>query len=166
MKVLTQFAWFNHWFERIYKIGVGLKGFDGLVEFVAGLALLISPSLVTIILDATTAELGEHHSRALQFLGEYVGRLDDSLASSSLVFLIVFLISHGVIKLVLVYCLLKEYVRVYPYALAILGAFLVYQLYVLIRVPTIGMGIFTLLDAIIIYLVWREWFDLRARKVA
>lgn len=165
MKVLTRFAWFNHWFERIYKIGVGIKGLDGLIEFVAGISLLLSPSLVHTVLDATASEFGEHHNRAFQFLAEYVGHLDDNLARSGLTFLIIFLISHGFLKLVLVYCLLKEYVRVYPYALAILGGFLVYQLYVFIRVPTIGMALFTLLDAIIIYLVWREWLELRSKKV-
>lgn len=157
--------WFNTWFERIYKIGVGLKGVDGLAEFIAGLALLISPSLVHTVLGAIAEELGDHHAHVYQFIAEYVGRLDDSLARSGLVFLIIFLLSHGILKLALVYCLLKEYVRVYPYALLILGGFLVYQLYVFVRLPTIGMGLFSLLDAIIIYLVWREWHELRAKKV-
>lgn len=152
------------WFERIYKIGVALKGFDGLVEFIAGLALLISPRLVHIALSSLAAEVGEHHAHTFKFIAEYIGHLDDNLARSGLTFLIVFLISHGVLKLVLVYCLLREYVRVYPYALAILVGFLVYQLYVFIKLPTIGMGIFTLLDIIIIYLVWGEWRELRAKK--
>jgi hypothetical protein len=32
------------WFEAVYKIGVGIKGFDGLVELVVGIALIVSKS--------------------------------------------------------------------------------------------------------------------------
>lgn len=164
MRLLPKSGPLSRWFERIYKIGVAIKGIDGLIEFGAGVALLISPHLVHVVLGGVAAEMGEHHAHVFQFIAEYVGRLDDNLAKSGLAFLIIFLISHGLVKLVLVYCLLREYVRVYPYALVILIGFLVYQLYVLIAAPTIGMGIFTLLDIIIIYLVWGEWRELRAKK--
>lgn len=152
------------WYAQAYKVGVAIKGLDGLVELVVGLALLIAPHLVHVALSSLAVEVGEHHAHTFQFIAEYIGRLDENLARSGLAFLIVFLISHGVLKLVLVYCLLREYVRVYPYALVILIGFLVYQLYVLIATPTIGMAIFTLLDIIIIYLVWGEWRELRGKK--
>lgn len=152
------------WFERVYKIGVAIKGVDGLLEFIAGIALVISPRLVHIALGGLAAEVGEHHAHVFQFIAEYIGHLDSDLARGGLVFLTIFLISHGVIKLALVYCLLREYVRAYPYALVILVGFLVYQLYAFIKLPTIGMGVFTLLDIIIIYLVWGEWRDLREKK--
>ena len=154
---------FNTWFERVYNIGIGIKGFDGLVELVVGVALLISPSLVHNVLSAIAGEAGEHHTRMFQFVSEYIARIDTDLAHSGLTFLIIFLIGHGVVKLALVYCLLKRIVRAYPIALAILVAFLVYQVYVLIRSPGIGMLLFTLLDIAIIWLVWGEYSELREK---
>jgi uncharacterized membrane protein len=152
------------WFEAVYKIGVGIKGFDGLVEFAIGVALLFSPQLVHTLLGGVAQELGEHHGQVFQFIAEYVARVDGELARSGLTFLIVFLITHGLVKLGLVYCLLREIVRAYPVALAILGAFLVYQVYVFIIHPTIGMAIFSVLDAVIVWLVWGEYRDLQAKK--
>lgn len=155
----------NPLFERVYKIGVAVKGVDGLAELVVGIMLLISPQLVHTVLAGLASELGEHHAHVFRFIAEYVARVDTELAASGLTFLIVFLITHGVVKLALVYCLLKEITRAYPISLAILGAFLAYQVYVLIINPTIGMALFTLLDIIIIWLVWGEYKDLREKMV-
>ena len=151
----------SNWFERIYKIGVAIKGFDGLVELVAGLALLFSPDLIHTILSAISGRASQYHGHVSHFIVEYVARLDGDLAKSGLTFLIIFLIGHGVVKLILVYCLLKEIIKVYPYALAVLGLFLVYQIYVLVRDPlSIGLWLFTIFDVVIIYLVWGEWRQL------
>jgi len=154
------------WFEFVYKIGVGIKGFDGLVELIAGIALLISPHIVHVVLGSISGEFHEHMHvhRSFQFISEYVARLDGDLARSGLTFLILFLIIHGLVKLALVYCLLKEIVKAYPYALAVLTLFLIYQAYVFVKAPSIGMALFTILDAVIIWLVWREYRELRAKK--
>jgi uncharacterized membrane protein len=152
------------WFEAVYKIGVGIKGFDGLVELVVGIALIVSPSLVHQVLTGLAGELGEHNVKFLKFVADNIARVDSDLAKSGLTFLILFLVVHGLVKLALVYCLLREIVRAYPVALAILGAFLVYQAYVFIVHPSLGMALFTILDALIIWLVWGEYQDLRDKK--
>lgn len=165
MKKMLKSITENKWFERVYKVGVGIKGFDGLVELVAGIALLVSPRLVHQFLMGTAGEFGESQMRAFRFIAEYIARLDTELAKSGLVFLIIFLISHGLIKLALVYCLLKEIVRAYPIALTLLVAFLIYQIYAFIVTPTFGMALFTVLDVVIIWLVWGEYKKLKAEKV-
>ena len=74
--------------------------------------------------------------------------------------MILFLLTHGIVKLVLVYCLLKQFRRVYPYGLAVLTIFAVYQIYVLIQRPTLSLALLAALDVVIIWLVWREWRSL------
>lgn len=154
----------RHWFERFYKIGVGIKGIDGLIELAAGIALLVSPQLVHVFLQSFASELGEHSSHKFGFIIEYIARIDSDLARSGTTFLIIFLVIHGLVKLGLVYCLLRKIIRAYPVALAILVIFLAYQSYVLIVNPSIAMAIFTILDVAIVWLVWGEYRDLKAKK--
>ena len=154
------------WFKPFYRVAIAIKGFDGLVELVSGLGLLISPGLVHAILTFVSGTASNHNGKISHFITTYVARLDGELAKSGLTFLIVFLIGHGVVKLALVYCLLRDIVKAYPYALAILVGFLLYQLYVLVQDPSnIGMWLFTILDTIIIYLVWDEWRELLRKKM-
>jgi uncharacterized membrane protein len=75
--------------------------------------------------------------------------------------LIAFLIAHGVIKLALVYCLLRRLVRVYPWAIGVLAIFLVYQAYAWVASPSISLALFVVLDVVILVLVWREYRELR-----
>lgn len=154
------------WFIIVYRIGIAIKGFDGLLELVAGLLLLLAPRLLHSMLQGIVGKAELHHTHTSHLIATYVGHLDADLGRSGLTFLIVFLIGHGIVKLALVYCLLKRIVWAYPYALAILGMFLAYQLYALVRDPlSIGMWFFTILDVIIIYLVWAEWKDLKEKPV-
>jgi len=152
-------------FNIIYDIGIIIKGLDGLAELAAGVALLVAPGLVHTLLSGIVGHTINHHSHTFRLVGEYVGRLDAQLAASGLTFLIIFLVSHGLVKVVLVGCLLKKIVKAYPYALAVLGAFLVYQVYVFIREPSISMALFSILDGVIIWLVWREYRMLLAEKM-
>lgn len=152
-------------FERAYMIGVGIKGFDGLIELLAGLWLLISPASLHGLLTGLMGEAQEHQGKYAAFIAEYIAHIDKDLAKGGLIVVVIFLISHGVVKLALVYALLKKLLWAYPYALVVLIGFLVYQVYVFVLHPSIGMGVFALLDVAIIWLVWREWRALLAEKV-
>ena len=149
--------------DRVYDIGVILKGFDGAVELVIGLLLWLAPGVLAGLAGMAADELASATSRFKQDLATSIGRLDHALSQGPLTFVIFFLILHGVVKLVLVYCLLKKIHWAYPYAIALLGLFLVYQLYALVTRPTVWMLVFTLLDAAIIYLVYREYREIRAQ---
>ncbi len=153
------------WYETAYKISVGVKGFDGLVELLAGLWLLIAPATLHALLQGIFGELVQHHSRFMQFMAENVAHIDQDLAKGGLLIVILFLITHGVVKLALVYCLLKEIIWAYPYALVVLGMFFIYQVYVFIMHPSVSMFLFSLLDAIIIWLVYGEWQKLKEEKI-
>lgn len=152
--------------DRFYDIGVVLKGIDGAVELAVGLLLWLAPETLASLLGRAADELASETSTFRQDLAIAIGRLDHDLAYGPLTFVIVFLILHGVVKLALVYCLLKKLYWAYPYALALLGLFLVYQVYALLTQPTVWMLIFTLLDVAIIYLVYREYREIRAEAAS
>jgi uncharacterized membrane protein len=149
--------------ELIYRAGLLLKSIDGAFELLAGLALWLVPGGLHDIIEPFARPLeGPHPYR--NFLAYWFGRMDHSLVAGHHTFLIVFLIAHGVLKLVLVYCLLRRYRWAYPGAIGLLSAFAVYQIYVLIRTPTFGMAFLTALDLLIIWLVWREWRRVRPAR--
>lgn len=146
--------------ELVYRIGIVIKGVDGLIEVVAGLLLWFAPGLLRSLL--APIEQIDADDRTLRiFVAHLAGRLDSHLAQGAPVFIIFFLLSHGIVKLVLVYCLLKEYRWVYPYALGLLGLFALFQLFALVRTPSVGGAVLMLLDLLIIWLIWREWVALR-----
>lgn len=149
------------WFDRLYLLTVVVKGFDGLAEFLAGLVLLIAPQWLHILLGYLSGEASESSHRFVQYLAEYIAHVDTDVAKGGLTVVILFLLTHGVVKLALVYALLRRILWAYPYALGILVLFLIYQIYVGIVQPSLGMTVFVLLDAIIIWVVWGEWRQLR-----
>lgn len=152
------------WFERLYLLTIVVKGFDGLAEFLAGLALLIAPQWLHMLLGYLSNEASESSHHFVQYIAEYIGHVDTDIAKGGLVIVILFLLSHGIVKLALVYALIKRMLWAYPYALGVLVLFLIYQIYVCIVQPSVGMAVFALLDIIIVWVVWGEWQKLRQEE--
>lgn len=142
------------WF---YDIGIAIKGFDGAVELVAGILLWISPQLLHRMLQALLGEAHERHTHTARFVAENIARIDADLTKGGIVVVIFFLIMHGVVKIGLVVALFKKWHWAYPWAIGVLGAFLAYQVYVFVKHPTVPMALFSLLDAIIVWLVFKEY---------
>jgi uncharacterized membrane protein len=150
--------------RRAYRVGIAIKGIDGTLELLAGLALWIFPQALAALLRPLAGPVGPDHP-IRGFVGYWAGRMDHDLSYGPHAFVVFFLLAHGVVKVVLVYCLYREYHWVYPYGIAVLVLFTLYQLYVVARTPSVGMVLFMVLDVVIIWLVWREWRELRARSM-
>lgn len=145
---------------------VAVKGVDGLIELVAGLILLIAPSKLHQFLAFLSGEARESSHQFMRQIAEYIAHVDTDVTRGGLVVVILFLVIHGVVKLSLVYALLRRILWAYPYALGVLVLFLIYQLYVCIIQPSVGMMLFALLDAIIVWVVWGEWRKLAREHVS
>lgn len=151
--------------EVIYRIGVIIKGVDGVFELFAGILLWLAPGSVHLVLGPLAFRLNQGHGAIRLYAGHMANHLDHQLTTGPAPFIVIaFLIAHGIVKIALVYCLLREYIWVYPYALIVLGLFTVFQIYSLIRSPSVGVGLFLALDLVIIWLVWREWRQLRSKS--
>lgn len=150
------------WFDAVYKIGVGIKGIDGLFELVAGVLLIFAPHTPHKLLIRAAGEAHEHSGSLFRIFEHEMIHLDAQLTGKVLAFIIVFLIVHGVVKLVLVYCLFKKIHRAYPYALGVLLILFGIQVTPLFRHPAdLPLWLFTILDVLIIYLVWGEYQDIK-----
>ena len=155
------------WFDTVYKIGIGIKGFDGAVELVAGILLAFAPHTPHRLLLRAADEAREHNGTLFHLFEKTVIHLDAQLTGGVLIFIIIFLIIHGLVKLILVYALFKKIYRAYPYGLALLIILLIVQVIPLFSHPgALDLWIFTVLDIFIIYLVWAEYQDLREEVAA
>lgn len=142
--------------DLVFLIGVLFKGIDGAFELLAGIALLVlSPGQLRDAAQTLTAdELAQDpHDVLANLLLTGVAHLDQG----STIFLALYLLLHGIVKVAIVAALLVGSRRIYPWAIAALTAFLVYQVYELIVAPSAFVLILTLFDALIIGLTWREW---------
>lgn len=147
----------SKWFDRVYMLTVAIKGFDGLIELLAGIVLLVAPSELHKLLSFLTGEARESSHQFMHQLAQYIAHVDTDVTRGGLTIVILFLIVHGIVKLALVYALLRRILWAYPYALGVLVLFLIYQLYVCIVQPSVSMIVFAALDAIIVWVVWGEW---------
>jgi uncharacterized membrane protein len=147
--------------DRLYFVGVSIKGVDGIVELILGLALLLVPSLPHTALEAAANRASSGTIPFGQFISNYLENLDGTLAQWGTWLVIAYLTAHGAIKVLLVVCLLLRLHRVYPVAVVVLGAFLAYEIYLFCVKPGMTLGFFVVLDAVIIYLVIREYRQLR-----
>jgi uncharacterized membrane protein len=142
--------------DLVFLLGVLFKGVDGLVEVVGGVLLLFTtPAKVQSAARAATS--GELAEDPHDLIANLVLHGAAHLQHGSLVFAAVYLLVHGLVKLAIVIALLIGSRGIYPWAMAALGAFLIFQVYELVTRPSIGVAVLTVFDAIIIWLTWREW---------
>jgi uncharacterized membrane protein len=151
--------------DKTYEIGIIIKGIDGILELAGGiLVLTLSPGMITGITRFLTENSLQNDPHNV--IATHIAKEGHNLAAGHNLFAAAFLLTHGLVKVVLVTCLLLNKLWAYPWALAALGLFLVYQAYQLITAPTFGMGFLTVLDVAIIWLIYREWRQVRLKAAA
>lgn len=142
--------------DLTFLIGVLFKGLDGLVELIGGMILLFtSPAQLYGAATAVTAE--ELSEDPHDLIANLIVHGVSHLHASAQLFVAAYLLLHGLVKIAIVIALLIGSRRVYPWAIAALGAFLIFQLYELVTRPSVGVAVLTVFDAVIIWLTWREW---------
>lgn len=72
-------------------------------------------------------------------------------------FYAIYLLSHGLVKLILVAGLLRGARWAYPTSLVVMALFVLYQLYRFSFTHDVGLILLTAFDLFVIALIWREW---------
>ncbi len=152
--------------HRTFEVGMVLKGLDGVLEVVGGILLLVvSPQAIAHIVRVLTAhELSEDpHDLVARYLLHTAGHL----TAGTTLFGAIYLLSHGVAKAVLVALVLRGKLWAYPWMIALLVAFIVYQLYRITAVHfSAGLTALTVFDVALVWLTWREYQSRRSRSGA
>ncbi|HEY5223491.1 MAG TPA: DUF2127 domain-containing protein [Microbacteriaceae bacterium] len=149
--------------DRTFFVSLILKGLDGLLELVGGVLLLVvTPAQIGAIAQLLTQhELSEDPH---DLIANALLHLTSSLNLSVTLFGAIYLLLHGVVKVVLVWAVLRDHLWAYPWLIAFLLVFIVYQGYQLIVAFSWGLLLLTAFDILIVYLTWREYGVHRARR--
>ena len=150
--------------DKTFKIGLVLKGLDGVLEVAGGILLLfLSPQAIEHLVRVLTAhELSEDpHDLVARYLLHTASHLNHGTA----LFGAIYLLSHGAAKIVLVALVLRDKLWAYPWLIGLLLAFIAYQLYQITAVHfSAGLTALTVFDAFLVWLTWREYRAKRAMR--
>jgi uncharacterized membrane protein len=143
-------------FHLAYLVAIIIKGFDGLIETVAGLIIAIygSQRVYDFAVWATAPEIAKHpDSHAVHAIrhGAY------GLAHSSHKFAVVYLLAHGVLKLGLVVNLLIEHLWIFPVSIAVLLGFIAFMAAKLAAHWSPWLFAFAMFDVFTVALIANEW---------
>ncbi|MFC5501820.1 DUF2127 domain-containing protein [Lysinimonas soli] len=149
--------------DRVFRVSLALKGADGILELIGGvLLLLVSPrQLNDLVRVLTQHELSEdpHDLIATTLVHAVSG-----LSTSASLFGAIYLLLHGLVKVVLVIAVLLDRLWAYLWIMAFLAIFIVYQCYQLVVGFGWGLALLTAFDVFVVWLTWREYRIHRDRR--
>jgi uncharacterized membrane protein len=94
-------------------------------------------------------------------IANQVARLVQDFSPGSKMFAGVYLLLHGVIKVVLVVSLFHGRLWAYPAAMVVFALFIAYQMYRYVLEPSTIMIVLSVLDVVVIVLTWLEYGRLK-----
>ncbi|HKX09730.1 MAG TPA: DUF2127 domain-containing protein [Stellaceae bacterium] len=142
--------------HQVFLLSILLKGAHAVIECAGGLALaLISTSAIAKLVDRFTQE--ELIEDPNDILATHLLGWAENFSVASKRFYALYLLSHGVVKLLLVVGLLKGKYWSYPASLVVFGLFIVYQLYRFSYTHGAGLIALTVLDIVVMFLIWHEY---------
>ena len=148
-----------------FRVGITLKGLDGILEIVASLALYsISPAKMTELVK----RLVEHMLVRMPsgYLAAHLIAASQKLNNDSREFAVFYLLTHGAVKVILVVCLWMNKLWAYPLTIAIFGLFMLYQMGRFAHTHSISMVLLTIFDGVVIYLTWVEFQQQKRKRFA
>ena len=109
--------------DRIFEIGIIFKGLDGVLETVGGLLLVVvTPATINrLTMGLTQHELSEDPN---DFIANHLLGYAHGLTGSAVTFAAVYLLLHGITKIVLVAALLRNQIWAYPWMIGFLLIFI------------------------------------------
>lgn len=140
---------------RYFLLSIGLKGLISAAEVIAGILVLVIPhhGMYWLVALFTTGPLSFATPESIAAYLDHVVLL----VTASTIFVSVYLLSRGFIKLFLIIALIKNKLWAYPISLAVLGLFMLYQCYQIVTTHSIEIILITLFDSVVVYFIWKEY---------
>ncbi len=146
-----------------FEVGIAMKGFDGLLEVLGGaIIFFMKPSQMNDLVRKVCEHLlarAPHSAVAL-----HVFNASQNMTDSSTKFAALYLLSHGLVKALLVICLWMNKLWAYPLTIAVFSAFAVYQVFRFTHTHSWALVVLTIFDVLIILLTWNEYRHQREKR--
>jgi uncharacterized membrane protein len=142
--------------HQIFAVSVSLKGLHALIEIASGIALYLvsTEKIVGSITDWSNRQIAlERHD----WIANHLLRFAENFSVEKHHFYAFYLLSHGLVKIVLVYGLLKEKLWAYPASFVVFGAFIAYQLYRYSFTHDFALILLSIFDLFVIALAVHEY---------
>ncbi len=139
-----------------FRFGITLKGIDGVLELIgAALLYFVKPATMS---EALRLVFQHELSRdPHDFIAAHLLHASQNFAHENKLFAMLFLLSHGLVKVLIVLALWLDQLWAYPLAIFVFSAFGVYQTYRWTHTHSALLVLLTVFDAVIVYLTWVEW---------
>ncbi|MGE5200449.1 MAG: DUF2127 domain-containing protein [Acidobacteriota bacterium] len=142
--------------DRFFYVSIWLKGLHAAFEIVGGIALFFtSPEFILRVVALMTQD--ELANDPNDFVASTLLHAAENISVAGERFAAAYLLSHGVMKIVLVMGLLRNRRWAYPAALAVFGGFILYQIYRFSFTHSLGLVALTVFDLAVMWLIWREY---------
>jgi uncharacterized membrane protein len=140
--------------HRVFTLWVLLKALGGLIQVFFAAALMAFR--LGTLQQWLAAEAGWVQARGLAWL-DLSRAGSGEISSGTQRYAALYLLVHGLSKIVLSICLLKNQRWAYPASMAALLAFVIFQSYQLCLGYSFGLALLTLYDTILMWLIWMEY---------
>ena len=160
------FEWLAQFKKSIhisFEVSLIFKGINALLELVGGsLLLFLRPERIAEFLQLITYQelLQDPEDKIANFLLN----IAHTLSLSSKLFIALFLLSHGIVKLFLIIALLKKKHWAYPVAVIIFSIFTIYQVYRFILFGSLTMLFLVIVDLFVIIFTWLEYTEIKLEQ--
>ena len=143
-----------------FEISLLLKALFALGQIIGGIVALFGTKdfLLNTVSVLTQEELAEDPR---DLIANYLLHSAQNLSIGTQLFVALYLLGHGSIKLWLIIGLLRQKLWYYPTAILVFGLFIVYQLYRFGFTHSAWLLLITVVDVIVIALTWHEYKYLR-----
>ena len=155
----------EHRIHQVFELSVLLKGAHAVIECVGGVALaVIPPGTIAALVNTWTQE--ELIDDPKDLVASHLLAWAQELSVATQHFYAFYLLSHGVMKVLLVAGLLRGKLWSYPASLVAMLLFIAYQLYRFSYTHSPGLIALTVFDIAVIWLIWHEWRVVRHHLAA
>ena len=144
-----------------FRAAITIKGVDALLEALGGALLwFLHPSAMNAMLRIVSQHELSHDPH--DFIAMHVLHASARLLSGNKSFAALYLLSHGLTKVVLIVGLWMNELWAYPLTIFVFALFCVYQMYRFSHTHAISLVLLTIFDLLLIYLTWAEWREEKA----
>lgn len=142
--------------HKVFNFSIILKGLNGVLEIIFGLVtVFVSHDILVYWVDVLTRK--ELVQGPGDMIAQYLISASQHYSPETQIFIAAYLLSHGVIKVFLVFALLQKKLWAYPTAMVVFSFFLVFQFYKYINNPQFSLLILSVLDIIVVALTYFEY---------